>query len=72
METQTTVLYEVVASVSNKSFVTDSRVEALDYYDSGCMVFEKHKTLTQPSVNTQTCTTVTLRWNNNPDFAPHF
>jgi len=72
MDTQTTVLYEVVASVSNKSFVTESRVEALSYYDEGYMVFEKHRTLTQPSVNTQTCTTVTLRWNNNPDFNPHF
>jgi hypothetical protein len=60
METQTTVLYEVIASISNKSFVTESRVAALDYYDRGHMVFEKHITLTQPSVNTQTCTTVTL------------
>ena len=72
METQTIILYEIVALATDKSYVTDSRVEALDYYDSDYMVFEKHRTLTQPSVNTQTCTTVTLRWNNNPDFNPHF
>jgi hypothetical protein len=72
METQTIVLYEIVTLVTAKRFETDSRVEALDYYDMGFMVFEKHTTLTQPSVNTQTSTTVTLRWNNNPDFNPHF
>ena len=72
METQTMVLYEIVAPVSNKGLVTDSRMEALDYYDRDYMVFEKHRTITQPSVNTQTRTIVTLRWNNNPDFNPHF
>ena len=72
METQTEVYYEITLPDTNKSFVTDSRAEALSYYDEHYMVFEKHKTITQPTVNTQTCTTVTLRWNNNPDFNPHF
>ena len=72
METQTIVLYEILAPVSNESFITDSRYEALGHYDDGSTVFERHRTLTQPSVNTQTSTLVTLRWNNNPDFDPHF
>ena len=72
METQTEVYYEITLPDTNKSFVTDSRVEALDYYDRDFMVFEKHRTVTQPTVNTQTRTVVTLRWNNNPDFNPHF
>ena len=68
METQTTVLYEIVVEETNKTFTTESRRDALDYYEEGYSVFEKHRTVTQPSVNTQTCTIVTLRWNNNPEF----
>ena len=72
METQTIVHYEITRPETNKGFETDSRVEALSYYDEHYMVFEKHRTVTQPTVNTQTSTVVTLRWNNNPDFNPHF
>ena len=68
METQTTVLYEITLPETNKYFETESRVEALSYYDEEYMVFEKHQTVTQPSVNTQTHTVVIMRWNNNPDF----
>ena len=72
METQTTVLYEITNPEKDKTFVTDSRIEALSYYDEEYMVFEKHRTLTQPTVNTQTDIAVILRWNNNPDFNPHY
>ena len=68
METQTTIFYEIVVEETNKAFITESRAEALSYYEEGHSVFEKHRTVTQPSVNTQTLTTVILRWNNNPDF----
>ena len=68
METQTIVFYEIVVEETNKAFITESRYDALDYYEEGYSVFEKHRTVTQPSVNTQTRTLVTLRWNNNPDF----
>jgi len=72
METQTFVLYEITLPDTNEFFVTESRVETLSYYDDDYMVFEKHKIVTQPSVNTQTCTTVTLRWNDSPDFRANF
>jgi len=68
METQTTVLYEVVDSVTNEKFVTRERREALACYKAGDMVFEKHRSITNPSEDTQTVVYVSVRWTNNPEF----
>ena len=66
METYTVITYEVIEPVSNKSFVTNSRSDALDWYEKGSMVYEVHKTTTQPSMHTQTQVRVVLRWHGNP------
>jgi hypothetical protein len=62
METITVVTYEVIEPVSNKFIVTKSRYEALDWYEKGCMVYERHTTTTQPTTHTQMQSCVTLRW----------
>ena len=67
METQTTVLYEVVDSVTNEKFVTRERYEALACHKAGDMVFEKHRTITNPTDNTQTIVYVILRWDDDPE-----
>ena len=38
------------------------RYEALDWYEKGCMVYERHTTTTQPTTHTQMQSCVTLRW----------
>ena len=68
METQTSVLYEVTVPETNRVFFTTNREEALDYYRDNHMVFEIHKTISQPMLHTQTITLVILQWNNNPEF----
>jgi hypothetical protein len=72
METQVIILYEITVLETDKCYVTLDRDEALDRYREGCMVFETHKTVTQPSTFTQTRIYVTLQWHNNPDFNPDF
>ena len=68
METQLIITYEIIEPVSNKSIVTESRYEALDFYEKNYIVYEKHDTLSQPSVFTQTLCRVTMAWNDNPEF----
>ena len=62
METQTTVLYEVIDYVTNEKFVTREHYEALACYKAGDIVFERHLSITNPSEDTQTQVLVTLRW----------
>ena len=64
METQTIIEYEVIEPVSNKRFFTRNYYEAEDHYEKGCIVYEKHKTITQPTLLTQTQVQVTVRWNH--------
>jgi len=68
MENQTFIEYEVIEPISNKSFITESRYEALDYYKQGYIVYETLITKSRPSQFTQTRVYVTLLWNNNPEF----
>jgi len=66
MESQLVVTYEVIEPVTNKSYVTESRFEALDFYMKNYIVYEVHKTTTQPSMHTQTQVRIVLRWHGNP------
>ena len=72
MKTQTIVIYEVVLPDTNERTYTYSREQALEYYNSHYMVFEKHIAKYKPSVFSDMQTIVSLRWNNNPDFDPNF
>jgi len=64
METQLTIQYEVVDSVTSERFFTRERYEALAHYKAGDMVYERHRTITQPSEDTQTHVLIISRWNN--------
>jgi len=66
MESQLFITYEVIDPVTNKWFETESRYEALDYYERNYIVYEVHMTITQSSVHTQTQVRVVLRWHGSP------
>jgi len=68
METQTIVVYVVVEPVSNDSFTTYNRYEALDHHAKESIVYEKHITTSKPSQFVQTKQIATIAWNNNPEF----
>ena len=67
METQTIVEYEVIEPVSNKHFFTDNRFEAFDHIEKGSIIYERHKTIANPSRFVQTEQRVTIAWNDNPE-----
>jgi hypothetical protein len=71
MKTQAIVECEVTVLEKDRTFVTKSYEEALKHYEEGCMVFENHYTLTQPSLDTQTHVRVILRWTNHPEQKEH-
>jgi len=64
METSTIVTYEVIEPISNRRLFTKDYFVAAKHYEKGCMVYETHKTLTQPTLLTQTEVKVTVRWNH--------
>ena len=74
MDTQVKVTYEieVLAPTENYVFVTSSRDEALDFYEQGHIVFEKHHTTTTFSVYNQSQLIASKRWNNNPEFEEEY
>jgi hypothetical protein len=72
MESQTFVVYEITEPITNRTFVTDSYDVAVDCFNDGSMVFEKHKTITQASPYIQSGSYTTLQWHNNPNFTPNY
>jgi hypothetical protein len=66
VETQIIVTYEVIEPVSNNRFFTKDYYEAVEHYENGYIVYEVHKTTTQPSMYTQTQVRIVLRWHGNP------
>ena len=64
METQTVIEYEVIEPVSNERFFTQNYEEASNHYENGWMVYETHRTKSQPTLLTQTRVYVTVRWNH--------
>jgi len=68
METQTIVEYEVVDLVSDENFFTYDRYVALEHYEQGAMIYERHSTMGNPSRFVQAEQIVTIMWNNNPEF----
>ncbi|HBT76734.1 MAG TPA: hypothetical protein DEB39_07365 [Planctomycetaceae bacterium] len=68
METQNYIEYELVDSVSDRNIMTDSREEAIHAFEKGWTVYEHHNTINQHSKFTQSNLTVTMMWNDNPEF----
>ncbi len=73
MDTSEFVEYEVVNLETDRRHFTDSREEAMGYFERGWLVFENRTAMFRPSIFTSTKTIVTLLWNNNPEFQedPH-
>ena len=68
MDVHTYTEYEVIDTVTNESFVTREHYEALACYKAGDLVYERHVTVHNPSLYTQTKLTISRPWNNNPEF----
>ena len=68
MESQLVITYEVIEPVSNKSFVTKNRYEALDYYEKNYIVYETHTTIARLSEFNQARLHAARLWNDNPEF----
>jgi hypothetical protein len=68
MDSQILVKYRIWNPVDQKAFTTESRIEALAYYEKGWMVVEKHKIIVRASIHNVTETIVSMGWNNNPEF----
>jgi hypothetical protein len=68
MESQNFIKYELVDPVSNRSIMTESRDEAIAYYEKGRLIYEHHVTISIPSPFVSTQQLVTMTWNNNPYF----
>jgi hypothetical protein len=68
MDTETTVLYEIIEPDTNAYFFTKDYYEAVDYFEEKYMVFEKHITVSNPSLYTQVRQIVTVQWHLNPEY----
>ncbi len=68
METQTYIEYELVEPVTNRRLITESREEAIAYFEKKWLVYENYNTVALPSPFVSTRETVTVKWNDNPFF----
>lgn len=68
MDTQNFVEYELVNPATDRRYFTESRAEALGYFEKGWLVFENQISVFRPSLYTATKTVVTMLWNDNPEF----
>jgi hypothetical protein len=64
MESQLSVEYEIVDPISNKSFITESYYEAVDYFERHWTVYESHKSVVRFGLTTSTQSVTTL-WAND-------
>ncbi len=67
MDTQTYVEYECNDSISDRLLTTESREEAIAYYEKGWTIYEHHVTITRPSRYSSTRVDVSAIWNDNPE-----
>ncbi len=68
METQNYIEYELIEPVTNRRLITESREEAIAYFERGWLVYEHHNTVAVPSAYLSTQQIISLSWNNKPGF----
>jgi len=68
MDSQLYIEYELVNPATDRRHFTESREEALGYFEKGWLVFENQTVMFRPSIYTSTKTIVTMIWNDNPEF----
>lgn len=62
MDTQHYIEYELVDPVQDRSLVTESREEAMAYFEKGWMVYEHHNTVSAPAPKISIQQIVSLTW----------
>jgi hypothetical protein len=60
MESQLSVEYEIVEPITNKSFITESYHEAVDYFERNWTIYESHKSVVRFGLTTSTQSVTTL------------
>jgi hypothetical protein len=68
MKTQFFVEYEISDLISDRSFKTNSRDEAIAYYEKGYMIYEHHITVCVMLPYVSTRQIVSLTWDNPLNF----
>jgi len=68
MDVDTYTLYEIIVPETNENFTVKEHYEAIAHLQDGCMVFEKHITVHNPTPFTQTYLVIARQWHNNPGF----
>ncbi len=68
MDTRLYIEYELVNPATADSFTTDSREEAIGYFEKDWIVYEHQVTICRHSKYTQSHLSVTMMWNDNPAF----
>ncbi|MDR3234531.1 MAG: hypothetical protein LBT46_12880 [Planctomycetaceae bacterium] len=63
-------VYEICDLFSKKRIQTESREEAIEYYEEGRLVYEHRITLNMAGIFFQSQYIVTIPWNNNPYYDP--
>jgi hypothetical protein len=64
MESQIFVEYEIVEPITNKSFISESYYEAVDYFERNWTVYESHKSVVRLGLTSSTQIVTTL-WTND-------
>jgi hypothetical protein len=64
MESQLSVEYEIVEPITNKSFISESYYEAVDYFERHWTVYESHISVVRFGLTTSTQSVTTL-WTSN-------
>lgn len=67
MDSQMIVSYDLHDLLSDKHINTESREEAIGYYERGWDVYENHEARFRVSPHSTSMVIVTMRWNDNPD-----
>ncbi len=68
MDSQNFVRYELIDLLSDKSITTDSREEAIAYYEEGWTVIEHSITITIPTSTVSAKEIISVKWDENSYF----
>ncbi len=68
MDAQNFIQYELVNLISDQNITTDSREEAIAYYEEGWTVVEHSVTITIPSPTVSAKEIISVKWDENTDF----
>jgi hypothetical protein len=68
MRSEFEIIYDVFNPLTGKTFYTESRVEALSYFEEHYTIYERHVSTCRPSEFVSTLQEITIMWNDDPNF----